>query len=198
MASRTLPREFPSSARHMSNGRLEVLYVDQRRASEVVGVGAGADDRRSGGAPERRDASGMIKATARRAGKAGKADVGVTGLGDPSCSLFLDLEFGWEVDQAGEIDVDIEGGSLADVQLDACVLADPQSDTPAVDLDRDRPVARQEEGRLLATEKALAVGDGHACRADVQQTDVSPGSQAVDRRSHKRDALRFLTGPDDD
>jgi hypothetical protein len=40
----------------------------------------------------------MVKVTACRAGKAGKADVGVTGLGDLLCSLFLDLQLGWEVD----------------------------------------------------------------------------------------------------
>jgi hypothetical protein len=134
--------------------------VGQCRAGEVVGAAAGAGNQRCGGAPERRDAGGVIKASARRAGEAGKADVGAAGLGDPSCSLFLDIQLGWEVDQAGEIDVDIEGGSLADVLLDACVLAEPQSDPPAVDLDHGRPVASQEVGSLLATEKALAVSDG--------------------------------------
>lgn len=76
------------------------------------------------------------------------------------------------MDETGGVEVDVEACGGEDVLLDARVLADSQSNAPAIELERDRSGAGREAGRLLATEVALPVSDVDAVRADLKRPDV--------------------------
>ncbi|MGC2372891.1 MAG: hypothetical protein WA484_03350 [Solirubrobacteraceae bacterium] len=77
------------------------------------------------------------------------------------------------------VEVDVEARGCENVLLDAGVLADSQSNAPAIELERDQPAAGREADRLLATEVALAVGDVDAVRPDLQRANVGRPSMPV-------------------
>jgi hypothetical protein len=83
------------------------------------------------------------------------------------------------------------------VLLDAGVLADSESNAPAIEFERDRPGSGREAGRLLATEVALAVGDVDAVRPNLQRANVRGAVDAHHWGADERDAVCFSACFDD-
>jgi hypothetical protein len=90
---------------------------------------------------------------------------------------------------AGDVEVDGEGGRVGDVLLDVGVLADADPDAPAVDLQRNYAPAGGEVVRLLAAQIGLAIHDCATCCAHQQHSDMDVAVLACNRRSHERDAV---------
>ena len=70
-------------------------------------------------------------------GKASKCDRSVTRAGDSSRPFFLHLKFLGKMNDPGHVRIDVVGRRVRDVLLDAAVFANPETDSPAFDLERD-------------------------------------------------------------
>jgi hypothetical protein len=117
--------------------------------------------------------------------------------GDALGALVQDRGVRGGLEDAGDIGVDAQAGGVVRVLRDPGVLADRQTEPPAVDVDHGRLAARGEADRLGRAQPHLAVGHRRSRPVDGEHRDVRCAGVAVHRRAHQRQRPGLGAGLDD-
>jgi hypothetical protein len=105
---------------------------------------------------------------------------------DAAGALVLESRLVGGLHGAGDVRVDPERGGLVGVRGDAGVLADRETEPPAVYLFHRRALARSEPLGFRAAQPDLPIGDSHAGGIDRERRDVRTAVLSVDRSARER------------